>query len=69
LARDVREMEAGDFVRLAKGGCYKKIAHVSPGVEKEKPLPREGFYVITEDGQKVSMYEAGAYFKKEDLEK
>ena len=63
--RDIRDMESGDYVKVR--GQLKEIKTISPEVGWDKPVPRD-FYVITTDGEKVSMYNAHSYHKKENVE-
>jgi len=63
MSRDVREMKPGDFVQV-DGRC-EEIASLCPGIAPNKPVPRN-FYVVTTGGRTVGMWDADAYFKKDD---
>lgn len=62
--RDIREMEPGDFVKIGHGR-YEEIAKIEGGVTPNGPLPRS-WTIKTKSGLTVSMWQARAYFKKDD---
>jgi len=67
MSRSIRELGKGDFVKTGSG--LKEVASVwgvDPGGRLAKPS-EGGFGVVTTDGQRVGMFEALSYLKKEDL--
>lgn len=67
--RSVNDLVPGDYVKY--GGQLHKIKEiygVGPGRRLAKPS-EGGFGVHTEDGQHITMWQAQAYHKKEDVEK
>lgn len=67
MSRSIQEMEKGDFVKV--GGRLEKIESVW-GVGSNgslAPPSKGGFGVTTESGRSVTMWQADAYFKAEDV--
>ena len=65
----IQEVGKGDYVKV-EGGKLKKIVEVygvGPGGKLAKPS-EGGFGVITEDGSRVSMWNAMAYKKAGEVE-
>lgn len=68
--RAITEVGTGDYVKVGPDRL-EKIATVEKTMHPDFPehtLPKR-WTVITESGRRVSMYEALAYLKKEDVEK
>jgi hypothetical protein len=64
----IRDMQAGDYVKLA-GGRLEKISSVY-GVDAGGGLakPSEGgFGVVTESGRRVSMWDVMRYLKADEV--
>lgn len=59
MSRGIREMEKGDFVKTANGDL-KEIEKV------EGEIPK-WWKIHTKDGEVIGMWDACAYYKKEDL--
>jgi hypothetical protein len=69
MARGIQEMEAGDYVQTLDGRFHKiyDIWGMSKYGRLAKPS-MGGFWVETEQGDKVGMFEAKAYYKATDQE-
>ncbi len=69
MSRDIHEMERGDYVQKMDGSLHK--VHDVWGISKYGRLAKPslgGFWIETDEGNKIGMFEARAYFKKEDLD-
>lgn len=66
----INEVGPGDYVKVGSGR-YEKIARIEKTYHPDFPnsaVPRS-WTVVTENGQRVGMFEARSYHKKEELEK
>lgn len=69
MSRSINEMEPGDYVRGTNNVLYK--IHDVWGISKRGRLAKPswgGFWVETESGGRIGMFEAKAYYKATDKE-